>query len=194
MQGEYFMRNRNIFRRYLQRKIYSISILLSILLCLLFLSACDSSDTRSTTKSSTSSATELQIRIQSPVDGATVAYTTATGGTTTSTQVFFTTGIPLGGTLPYTVTFLSKGPNTSNSATAFEDPATKRWQAQPAFRETGIHTITAVLVDSRGFTVSDSIRISVELDTRIAPTTTTVSTTTTSTTSTSTTTGTTTST
>jgi hypothetical protein len=167
------MQNRDIFYHEAQRKIYSFSILLSVLLCLLFLSACDSSDTRSTAKSSTSSDSEIQVRITSPLNGATIALTDANP----SSQVSFYTAKPLGGTAPFSVTFLSKGPTTSNSATAIESSTTQQpppagedepaslgllqFKADLEFLETGSHTITAVARDSRGYTGSNSISVTV---------------------------------
>lgn len=167
------MRIRNIYCRYSQKKTFSISTLVFILLCLLFLFACDSSDTRSTTKSSTSSDSEIQVRITSPLNGATIALT----DTNPSSQVSFYTSKPLGGNAPFSVTFLSKGPTTSNSATAIEsvtiqqpppagedEPAPLellQFRADLEFRETGSHTITAVARDSRGYTGSNSISVTI---------------------------------
>ena len=147
------MRNRNIIRRYSQKKIFSISTLLCILLCLLFLFACDSSDTRSTAKSATSSETELQVRVTSPVDGATILFVQKEedGDFSSDVTYTFTTS---GGTEPIMVTWLIEGLGYSNTSTS---------GSELTFLAAGEHTITAIATDSKGLTASNSVRVDIQL-------------------------------
>lgn len=142
------MRNGNIVRRYSQKKIFSISTLLCILLCLLFLFACDSSDTRSTAKSATSSETELQVRITSPPDGAVVGWTLKPGAEEPTADVEHTY-ITFGGTEPVTVTWLIDGPLGYSNSSSGDNVL--------VFGPDGEYTITAVAMDAKGLTASDSI-------------------------------------